>query len=349
MLRGVSKPANQWHQIRNHRLFAPVTSLIIFITFLVFVSGRMRQQPGSISNLPNLKRYSYSSSVELRPTVEYRSGTDVIWQIPKSAKAVLFLAHGCNGRAMNFWDKSPECPKCVGLPEERLITLNALSRKFAVLAISSVGECWSLGEERNAVKEIIRWWIRKHKLDTLPLTALGASSGGYFVSALAMDMKFNSIVSMIAEGVFHRFKIPDAYPPTLFVHMPKDSSRLQLVRKNIESLREKGVDVAEIECMEFPLTPSLLSDRIPEVNASLSVQLFELFRKNGVIDERGYMVKDGRATRWKDTLKDEKVPFLVQNDLFHHIQEELNLAYAYHEMTSLQMDQILEWFESHMK
>ncbi|RCU28013.1 hypothetical protein DVA81_19915, partial [Acinetobacter baumannii] len=61
------------------------------------------------------------------------NGTDVIWQIPDSPKAVLFLAHGCNGRASNFWDRSLSCPNCVGLPEERLIVFHALTRRFAVL------------------------------------------------------------------------------------------------------------------------------------------------------------------------------------------------------------------------
>jgi hypothetical protein len=31
-----------------------------------------------------------------------------------------------------------------------------------------------------------------------------------------------------------------------------------------------------------------------------------------------------------------------------HIQEELNLAYGYHEMTSLQADEMFNWIEEHL-
>ncbi|XP_043687620.1 uncharacterized protein LOC122638836, partial [Telopea speciosissima] len=177
-------------------------------------------------------------SVGFYPTMEFRNGTKVIWQIPDSPKAVLFLAHGCNGRAVNFWDRCPNCPNCIGLPEERPIVLYALVQKFVVITISSAGECWSLGrgEEILFVKEIIKWWAAKHKLEKLPVVAPGASSGGYFVSVLATNMRFNSITIMIAEALFYGTDTPDDYPPTLFVHMPKDRARSQIINGNLEAL-----------------------------------------------------------------------------------------------------------------
>ncbi|KAF9620614.1 hypothetical protein IFM89_013640 [Coptis chinensis] len=298
--------------------------------------------------LSNVKWNSFRSSVQFHPSVEFRNGTDVIWQIPDVPKAILFLAHGCNGRAVNFWDRSPSCPNCVGLPEERLIVLHALARKFAVLTISSAGRCWSFGEERIIATSIIRWLVEKNNLQKLPLMALGASSGGYFVSALATDMRFSSITIMIAEGLFGKMDIPENYPPTLFVHMPKDHARMHAINRNMEALRKKGIDVAEIKCMEFPLTSSYLSDRIPGLDEAVSVSLFNLFREKGYIDENGYMRNDGRATQWKAALKTRKSLYSDESEWIHHIQEELNLAYAFHEMTSLPTAQILNWFESHM-
>ncbi|MFS7889090.1 hypothetical protein Hanom_Chr00s000003g01602811 [Helianthus anomalus] len=44
----------------------------------------------------------------LDPTVKILNGTEVIWQIPDSPRSILFIAHGCNGRAANFWDKSEQ-------------------------------------------------------------------------------------------------------------------------------------------------------------------------------------------------------------------------------------------------
>lgn len=321
--------------------------VVVFLVLMLFI----REDGGngsSFSTVTMEKWNIFENDVKFQPTAERRNGTELIWQIPDRPKAVLFVAHGCKGKAANFWDKTSTCPDCVGLPEERLIVLHALSRKFAVLTISSSGICWSFGNERLVVAGVVKWWIEKQKLEKLPLVALGASSGGYFVSALAADLRFTSITLMIAEGLFSRMDISKDYPPTLFVHMPKDEARRLKVDENLEVLKDMGVDVAEIKCIEFPLSPNFLADRIPNLDLNISVELFKLFQEKGFIDKNGFMRNDGRATRWKAAANERKI-ILPDKNLVNHIQEELNLAFAYHEMTSLQTEQIFSWFESHMK
>ncbi|KAM5580003.1 hypothetical protein ABKV19_009640 [Rosa sericea] len=329
-----------------------VAFLVVSVTLLTLVFIMLfhntDQKPSSVLGLRMEKWNSFKSLVQLSPTVDFRNGTDVIWQIPDSPKAVLFLAHGCDGRAANFWDKSSTCPNCVGLPEERLIALHALALKFTVLTISSKERCWAFGKEIVIVKDIITWWVKKNKLEKLPLVALGASSGGYFVSMLATELKFSSITLMIAEGMFDHIDIKENYPPTLFVHMPKDVFRQKKIAEYMEVLKSNGVDVEEIECMEFPLSPHLLANRIPGLDQSVSAKLFDLFRHEGFIDENGYMKNDGRRTHWKEAVRKSNIIFL-DKQLAHYIQEELNLAFAFHEMTSLHTDRIFKWFESHMR
>ncbi|XP_058095431.1 uncharacterized protein LOC131240917 [Magnolia sinica] len=344
MMRRVYRPTKPWHAAGNFRL-AAFASLLILAVFILLLKNKGK--PDTSFGLPKLKWNSFRSSVEFHPSLEFMNGTDVIWQIPDSPKAVLFLAHGCSGRAVNFWDRSPSCPNCVGLPEERLIVLNALARKFAVLTVSSTGICWSFGKEKDRVKGIIKWFIGENKLEKLPVMALGASSGGYFVSVLAKDMRFSAITLMIAEGKFGNMDIPADYPPTLFVHMPKDQRRMKMIGEYMEALKKKGIPVAEIKCMEFPLTPDLLSDRIPGLDQTVSFKLFELFRDKGFMDDNGYMKNDGRAIPWKEAIEGTDL-LSDKNEWANHIQEEMNLAFAYHEMTSLQSEQIFKWFESHM-
>lgn len=340
---GVQKLTKLFHGTQRWRAVALVSFVLVLVTSVRII----KEKRSSPSGMSKLKSNSFQTSVQFQPSVELMNGTNVIWQIPKSPKAVLFLAHGCNGRAANFWDKSPGCPDCVGLPEERLIVLHALQRRFAVLAVSSLGKCWSFKKEKENVKWIIKWWIEKHNLEKLPVTALGASSGGYFVSALATEIKFSSSTIMIAEGLFNSMEIPEGYPPTLFVHMPKDRTRAVLIGMNMAALRQKGVPVKEIRCMEFPLTPELLSGKIPGLDQTLSLRLFKVFHEKGFIDNNGYMRNDGRVIAWKQALEKRNL-LLEKHDLFNHIEEELNLAFAYHEMTSLQSDDIFDWFESHM-
>ncbi|KAF3443494.1 hypothetical protein FNV43_RR13177 [Rhamnella rubrinervis] len=134
-----------WIGSQNGRLPILITFLILCSLFLIFIFHDDTQKTNLSLGLPKQRWNSFESLVQMHPTVEFRNGTNIIWQIPDSPNAVLFLAHGCNGQAFNFWDRSPHCPKCVGLPEERLIVLHALAQNFAVLTISSAGRCWTYG------------------------------------------------------------------------------------------------------------------------------------------------------------------------------------------------------------
>ncbi|KAJ0246671.1 Secretion-regulating guanine nucleotide exchange factor [Hirschfeldia incana] len=319
---------------RTHRL--GITFAVIGLLSLLFCLGD-KNQPTQII----VKHVSQS-----HPTVEIQNGTQSIWKIPNKPKAVLFIAHGCHRKASDFWDKSPSCPQCTSLPEERVLVRTALSKSFAVITVSSASTCWTFGKEKRIVRDVIRTWIKKHNLEKLPLVALGASSGGYFVSALAMDMEFSSIVLMIAEGVFDRIRVTKRYPPTLFVHMPKDVFRQQKVREFLQGLRMEGVDAAEVECLDLQMSPGFLADRIEGFDRGVSEKVFEVLREKGFVDEKGYMKRDGRRTPWKEALSGYKIS--LEESLVTPVEEELNLAYAYHEMTSLQSEQIFNWFESHM-
>nr|GEX82924.1 putative alpha/beta hydrolase fold protein [Tanacetum cinerariifolium] len=188
-------------------------------------------------------------------------------------------------------------------------------KKFAVVAVSSTEKCWSMMKETEVVKNVLRFWVEREGLGGLSFVALGASSGGYFVSMLASKMRFSSIVVMIAEGVFDRIDVGKDYPATLFVHMPKDKARKKMIGENIGVMRREGVDVAEVEWF---------------------------------VNKQGYLVNDGRVLPWKEAMNERRIS-LPNKLLVNYIQEELNVAYAYHEMTSLQNEQIFDWFESHLR
>ncbi|MBA0726121.1 hypothetical protein Golax_001970 [Gossypium laxum] len=178
-----------WH---GHKKY-PVVVLVMFVVSvsvaLVLLFNKYEENPIPVPGLPPDRKWNrFESLVQFNPKREFRNGTDLIWQIPDSPEAVLFLAHGCSCRAVNFWDKSPKCHECVGLPEDRLLVLHALARKFAVLTISSVGECWTFGKERLIVEDIITWWVKRQNLGKLPLVALGASSGGVGILYLQLLM-----------------------------------------------------------------------------------------------------------------------------------------------------------------
>uniref|UniRef100_A0ACD5VZD4 Uncharacterized protein n=1 Tax=Avena sativa TaxID=4498 RepID=A0ACD5VZD4_AVESA len=345
-----SKPTTPPHAARRlalRRLTTPVASLALLLFAAIGVLLYSKTTPPT-----QLIARSKESGIALpdlsSPTVESIGGARAIWELPAApARAVLFVAHGCSCSPENFWPPSQRCPGCVGLPEDVAITAGALRRRFAVLAVSSAGECWSLGHEVGAAKRAIQSWTAKNGLGDLPVAALGASSGGYFVSRLAAEMSFAAIVIMISEGAFGPAGAPRSYPPTMFLHMPKDSRRVALVERNMKMLRSSGVEVRELRSLEVPLTPTLLSERIHGLDQGLSERIWKIFSEEGFVDERGYMRKDGRATPWKDAVV--KRGFWEEVSRWaEHIQEELNLAYGKHEMTSIQADEMFDWIEEHL-
>lgn len=349
MCRKGNKSLFLWQSVRNCQLpnLAAVLGLVVVVTLLYSLCNRDNSAIDESTLAHAAHRLKFQ--VLPNPTVEHIKEAQVIWQIPSDPKAVLYIAHGCGGSALNFWDTCPGCPNCVGLPEEKQIVLDALAQNFAVLVITSSDVCWSYGKDGLRVKEILRWWLEKHDLVKSPLVGFGASSGGYFLSILATEVRFRGIVLMIASGLFDQMdSIPEEYPPTLFVHMPKDVKRGRKIDRHIRMLRNKGIEVEEIKCMEFPVTPQWLVGRVSGLDQTTSSKLFRLFRDKGFIDDKGYMKNDGRATPWKEALKQSNIVLPYGSKLMHHIQEELNLAYAYHEMTSLHSDQIFQWLRSHL-
>ncbi|PNT66220.1 uncharacterized protein LOC100824302 [Brachypodium distachyon] len=299
-----------------------------------------------------------AGAVRLDPRVARRSGNEVLWQLPpgpRPPRAAVFVAPGCTIRATDFFDASPGCPHCAGLPEERRFTSAALRRSYAVLAVSSRAQCWSLdaaGEDTElaAVESIIKWLVNEEhpELRGLPLIGIGASSGGYFVSALAARVRFSSVTIMIAEGVFAAMEeVPAGYPPALFVHMPKDSERATLVVASISKLKSKHVEVREIQCDAFAVSAEFLAARIPGLTRAVADGLVDVLRQKSFLDEKGFLKNDGRSTPWKEAAEEaEALP--KQFGFDRHVTEELNLAYAYHEFTSQKDEEIFEWFESHM-
>ena len=100
--------------------------------------------------------FALLSKPALLGTREEILGTEAVWQKPSgAAKGLLFLAHGCNHGAIDFWPRSPACAQCIGLPEEVRITRDALQAGWAVVAMSSSdrarSRCWNFDIDGPAV------------------------------------------------------------------------------------------------------------------------------------------------------------------------------------------------------
>lgn len=313
---------------------------------------------------------------------EHRNPIEAIWEVPNAVRGVIFLAHGCQHGAVDFWPKSEACPKCVGLPEEVQIVKEVLARGYAVIAVSSLArntsKCWHVpsleaiansgpGPGRKDIDRTvlaIRTFVQKDRLHGLPLYAMGASSGGAFVLFLASNLypRFTAVCSQIMgvpystmDALVKRISppwFPHKYPATMFVHMAKrDPMTAEYVKESLAVLNASNVATREILVDPTPLSPTYFSDRIgpPEITPEQSQAIYEALRKKSLIDDTHFLTEDPRHTSWRQALLEAAVPgvetFRLQADL-SPISEELNVAWAGHEIVAAPTQAMLDWFET---
>ncbi|GLC39963.1 hypothetical protein PLESTB_001632400 [Pleodorina starrii] len=337
-----------------------------------------------------------SKSMELLSGGKYEDidGIEAVWQAPPAGtprRGVVFIAHGCNHGAIDFWPRSSSCPKCIGLPEEMNVTLHCLLRGYAVVAVSSAARegsrCWQSpfggggGDpwDYNQGSAPVDWMRVRRVLDVLlpreqlspssspslalPLFAVGASSGGAFVLGLPLVMPgaWAGLAVQIMggpPGLLRRYRSLNQsapWPPTMFVHMPRDQNLAQLVEANLEELGEGGVRTHEIRVRPQPLTPLYLAQRCaPEVDERTSRAVYDALKSADYLDARGFLRHNPRSPYppgggWRAILRAAGLEGLRLQPDASPISEELNLLYAGHELTSETTTDMLDWLEQQVQ
>ena len=84
------------------------------------------------------------------------------------------------------------------------------------------------------------------------------------------------------------------YPPTLFMHMPRDGRTAAMVEENLELLHSSGVRAEQYLLEPLPVNKSFFSDRIEEVPPSLSERLHHVLQDGGFLDHEHYLAYDPR-------------------------------------------------------
>ncbi|KAL4858602.1 hypothetical protein ACK3TF_001547 [Chlorella vulgaris] len=310
---------------------------------------------------------------ELRPTIAVKYRHRFYYQIPAEPRGAVVLFHGCVHSGYNYFPRSDVCDECRGLPEEMSHSLQALNRGYAVVAISSWDRntgCWSLANDSDDVKQLVREWQREQGLRDLPLMGMGISSGASFMLKMPRHLNFTGLLSE-ALGVtpddWGYQRVKEGYPPTIFIAMMKDGSTVEKIMEDKRILVDLRRPVAIIRVYPRLVYPSYFSDRDPHyISKPLSIEITNALRKIGMLDVEGNVIIDPRYTTlpWLNMLKDVvpslKGPvttFKAQyvpdwNDTFSSdtkvaaVYSLMNLAYAYHEIISDYATVAMVWFES---
>jgi len=294
-------------------------------------------------------------------TREIIANVETVYEKPASpARGIVVLAHGCQHSATDFWPHSTECAECIGLPEEVRIARAIVAAGWVAVAFSSadreMSRCWEFEVDGPRVLRALSKFRHRHGLDELPAAALGASSGGAFVLMLARELPLRAVVSQIMA-------LPPAmlqgyngtpFPPTLFLHMPRDGRTAALVSKCVGRLSQQGRPVAEIGAPPLAVTEAFFT-RIPGVGGPLSARIAAALSPH--LNGERRLKQDPRRSKWRETLcADEGLCALLpgrrpgEPDALVHdvspVAEVLNVAWAQHEIMADYMPQTMEWIES---
>jgi len=330
---------------------------ILVMLFFFFGTNRRSTPPlplplsPSNSNLFKVEPTAAGHRVVLRPTIETLAGVEVVSQSNNALEVKGWIAvfHGCAHGAKDWFD----------LPEERQIVKASLAAGLGVVAFSSQQRteprCWSSNwpPEDNidivAVMRALPLFLEREKGTHLPLFAIGASSGGTFVSLFARVVKVQLAVIQISPGSQKALDLEsgsrmrlERIPSLVFVYMTRDELSAIRIQQVAKYLKDNRVEVDLFECAPHPLTSIQLSDRIELLSEKLSQQLLERLKKAEYLTDDGSLREDPRQSdilsvsiselTHLDSKLNDKPDLLVQ--LRESLREEFNWAYAEHELTS---------------
>lgn len=276
------------------------------------------------------------------------------------------MAHGCQHRGTDFWPRNKECSRCLGLPEELCIVRTALARNLLPMAVTSADRCWGQQDFDRVEKAVAHVYTSEGLDPALPLYAFGASSGGEFVGALAgtstvgrekLKCRIPQIMGISDDTVFSTLG-PDGKeatwtaPPTVFIHMPvRDKMTAEGVAMTRMSMRASGVPVAEFHCKPLPITDNFFAERMDNVTLQQSKALSGALRKASLLDVDGQLRADPRREPyvWRQALLQTGVPQALEDSLeadLSGLSEEMNVAWAAHEMCASFASEMLEFCEN---
>ena len=210
---------------------------------------------------------------------------------------IVLLFHGCSHDARVWVSDPPERVVVSELLRARTGAADSLVVALSAAASGGGGSgCWGgnptpasnadLGAVDRLLTVLTTRWPR---LATLPLAAVGVSSGGAFASMVAtvhqvaalvvyiapLHPRFAAALPAPAAAAAMRKSMPRpgrlpfdgtwdvTIPPTLFVHMPADSNLAERVTDTARELRLLGVPVSVAAAPPLVLYPTLLSDHAP--------------------------------------------------------------------------------------
>lgn len=141
-----------------------------------------------------------------------------------------------------------------------------------------------------------------------------------------------------------------SYPATIFVHMPRDEHTAALVDADIHTLRSLGIRATAFPVLPKPIAPTFFSERIANITPTVSKALVQALVDAKVVDRTTQLLQldpRGWVHVWRPEMEKTAAKHGVRLALDADVSplfEELNVAWAGHEIVSDVMDTVFRFW-----
>jgi hypothetical protein len=280
-------------------------------------------------------------------------------------KGTVFIAHACTHGAYDFWPPSELCAHCTGLAEEVAIVRAVVSAGYIAVAVNSsnrVRRCWSQATTDTEFVSSTLFAIRQeHGALSLPLFAIGTSSGTSFAWAMACRREVDGVILQVLSVDTSKYKksfFSDGHEfPIVFNPMRRDKNTFNGMTKNFEDIQKVMSPrmVKFQECEPIPVTVSYLLGRLSFLDISHDVAevIVNALNRTGHIDSHtGHLTIDptSAASNWRDVIKTATLGATMKTPLIFDIgrsplAKTLNRAWAFHEYCATYIEEDLRWMD----
>lgn len=293
-------------------------------------------------------------------------GTEFVFQIARKQQGTVLLLHGCSHSATDWFPVSPGCQDCIGLPEEMRIAYISLLSGYSVISVSSTDrnrKCWATHPEARVGSDYER--VNSALLEaknlgmydsSKPLFVLGVSSGGIFASSLPLRFYVSGVISIVSSSVVRLWtdeflSSHTMYTPHVFTHMAyRDGRTAQMVASSMSKLQRMGVSCTDFRVDPKAVTPEFLTDALPHLNRTVASEIVAALNAAGYLDAVWRLTSDPRESSWRKAL--QQLGHQIGDTLVADVSplaEELNRAWAGHEITSEYYAESLHFLEQSLR
>lgn len=282
-------------------------------------------------------------------------------------KGVLLHLHSCKESGLDFFTQ----------PEHRIVAYEAIQKGLVVFSPTSYDResgCYTLEDTKGLLKKIVKEFLRKKKLRSLPMVGLGHSSGGTFLAFLQDKLKLQSMAlynSPEDYGAIHSKN--NTLIPTVYITMSSDESLSHRMNDNLNRLQNRNITSHLYKVSPKPFTQRLCVTRLPELKKGFCEHMFSTIKSDkaysDLLDADGYVLESDVATKkWQGLfeflelayegfcpLDDETGDIQYYNNhdnikskcwMRVALEQEIKTCYGYHAMTSQNHNEIINFLVS---